>query len=185
MKTFKYNDYDHYVNEQIAGNHKKLSWRFKKEHHVKWIKSLQLEANNIICHGTRNGGEQKIFKKYYEDAYIIGTEISDTADQFEMTIQHDFAEPKKEWIGKFDIIYSNSFDHSFNPEKTILTWKSQLSKKGMMFLDWSDRHNSNSTPMDPVSGTTDEFKKFIKNYNINVINEKKFPEGNILLVCIV
>lgn len=185
MKTFEYENYEHYVREQVAGNHKKIHWQFKKKHHIRWIKSQQSEADNIICHGTRNGGEQKGFKQFYKNAYIIGTEISDTADQFEMTVQHDFAEPIEEWVGKFDIIYSNSFDHSFNPEKTIETWKNQLSDKGMMFLDWNDVHNSKSLPMDPVSGSTKEFINFLKSHGLRIITEKNFGQGTTLIACAV
>ena len=180
LKVHEYKDYDDYVEAQTDANKRKLGWQFKKEDHVKWIKQKQLAANNIICHGTRNGGEQKIFQKYYPDAYIIGTEISETATQFEMTIQHDFAIPKAEWIGKFDILYSNAFDHSFEPIKTIETWKKQLSPDGKMFIEWYEFHNSKSSPSDPVSGTTREFMNFLISHEITIeeIN-KQFK----LLVC--
>lgn len=180
LKVHEYKDYDDYVDAQTAANKRKLGWQFKKEDHVQWIKQKKLEANNIICHGTRNGGEQKIFKKYYPDAYIIGTEISETAAQFEMTVQHDFAVQKPEWIGKFDILYSNAFDHSFEPTKTIETWKEQLSSDGKMFIEWYEYHNSTSSPSDPVSGTTNEFINFLTSHEITIeeIN-KQFR----LLVC--
>ena len=123
LQVYNYDSYEKYVEEQTTANKKKLHWEFTKESHVKWIKSKKLGAFNIICHGTRGGGEQRCFKECWPEAYVIGTEISETASQFEMTIQHDFAIQKPEWIGKFDILYSNSFDHSIDPDKTIETWK--------------------------------------------------------------
>ena len=180
LKVQEYKNYDHYVEAQTAANKRKLGWQFKKEDHVKWIKEKKLAAKNIICHGTRNGGEQKIFKKYYPDAYIIGTEISETATQFEMTIQHDFAIPKAEWIGKFDILYSNSFDHSLDPKKTIETWKEQISPDGRIFVEWDFANNTQSSLSDPVSGTTEEFINLLKSSNV-VIEE--FNEKFGILVC--
>ena len=47
-----------------------------------------------------------------------------------MTVQHDFNQVKKEWINKFDIVYSNSIDHAFNIAKTITIWSNQLNKNG-------------------------------------------------------
>ncbi|MBK6621188.1 MAG: hypothetical protein IPG32_10020 [Saprospirales bacterium] len=47
---------------------------------------------------------------------VIGTEISDSASKFSHTIEWDFHEVKPEWIGRADFIYSNSFDHSYDPE---------------------------------------------------------------------
>lgn len=161
LKVQDYDSYDHYVKCQIEANKRKLNWPFKKEDHVQWIKSKKIGASNIICHGTRNGGEQKIFKKYYPDASIIGTEISETATQFDMTVQHDFSEQNFEWISKFDILYSNSFDHSFKPELTIETWKEQVSYDGKMFIEWDDRCNAISNHSDPVSGTSQEFMDFL------------------------
>jgi hypothetical protein len=180
LKVQEYKDYDHYVEAQTGANKRKITWQFKKEDHVKWIKERKLGAKNIICHGTRNGGEQRFFQKYWPDAYVIGTEISETATQFEMTVQHDFAIPKTEWIGKFDILYSNSFDHSIDPPKTIETWKKQISYDGKLFIEWSDYYNAKSTLSDPVSGTTQEFISFLESHNV-VIEEfnKKFG----LLMC--
>jgi hypothetical protein len=47
----------------------------------------------------------------------MGTEISDTAGQFPYTIQWDFHKTKAEWIDATDFIYSNCFDHSYDPQK--------------------------------------------------------------------
>lgn len=76
-----------------------------------------------ICHGTRRGLEQSWFGARLK-CKVIGTEISDTAAQFPNTIQWDFHEVKQEWVGAVDFIYSNSFDHSYDPEKCINAWMS-------------------------------------------------------------
>ena len=71
-----------------------------------------------ICHGTRRGKEQEWFRKYL-GCGVIGTEISDTVEQFPHTIEWDFHETKAEWINSADFIYSNSLDHSYDPKKCL------------------------------------------------------------------
>ena len=180
LRVYNYDSYEKYVEDQTAANKKKIHWEFKKENHVQWIKSKKLGASNIICHGTRNGGEQKVFKKYYPDAYIIGTEISETANQFDMTVQHDFTKQKSQWIAKFDILYSNAFDHSFEPVETIKTWKEQLSYNGKMFIEWSGKYGQESTQTDPVSGTVQQVMDFLISQGV-VIEEFNNEFG--LLMC--
>lgn len=183
MKVYDYKSYDEYLTNQMAANKRKLGWTFKGRNRINWIKNYKKEAANIICHGTRSGIEQQDFKDLYSEAFIIGTEISDTATQFPMTVQHDFALVKEEWIGKFDIIYSNSFDHSFDPHVTIETWKDQLSSTGKMFLEWNIIHNSKSIITDPVSGTLEEFKDFLINHNITIEKVNGFGSSLYILVC--
>jgi len=183
MKVYKYKSYDDYVTNQMLANKRKISWKFKGRDRIKWIKNYKKEATNIICHGTRCGIEQQDFKDLYSEAYVIGTEISDTATQFPMTIQHDFAVIREEWIGKFDIIYSNSFDHSFNPDVAIETWKGQLNSTGKMFLEWNVIQNRKSIPADPVSGNLEEFKDFLNKHNLNIEHVKDFGRGLNILVC--
>lgn len=69
------------------------------------------EAKTVLCHGTRNEKEQKLFLKKYPNAEIVGTEISHTAKDFPLTVQWDFHDIKDEWIGKFFIFFKgrNSF----------------------------------------------------------------------------
>jgi hypothetical protein len=186
MKTFEYTNYDAYVKYQIDGNHRKVNKQlayFDKFSHIEWIKSVKPEAKNIICHGTRRGGEQQDFLKLYPDAYVIGTEISDTATQFPLTIEHDFNIQKQEWINKFDILYSNSFDHSFNIEKTIKVWADQMNKDGKMFIEWNIKGSAKSTSMDPVSGTIAQLRSFFIKNDIVVETEKSFPGELVLFMC--
>ena len=70
---------------------------------------------------------------------MIGTEISDTATQFPKTIQWDFHETKPEWLEATDFIYSNSFDHSYDPEKRLDAWMSCVRTGGLCILEHSDQ----------------------------------------------
>jgi hypothetical protein len=183
MKIYKYKDYNEYVEAQTITNKKKINWVYVKKETVKKISEDKKTAENIICHGTRNGAEQKYFLELFPDAYIIGTEISDTASDFPMTIQHDFTIQKKEWVGKFDIVYSNSFDHSIDPEKTIKTWTEQLSDNGKLYLEYSELF-SVCEYGDPLEATAAEVQGLIKKY---LTIEKIIPDtgqGGSVFVCV-
>lgn len=165
LSRFDYDGgYETYKKEQIAANHRKLSWEFKRPQQMDEIKKTKPEAANILCHGTRRGGEQQAFINRYPNAYVIGSEISDTATQFPHTVEHDFNTQRQEWVGKFDIVYSNAFDHAFDPDVTIEVWKEQLAPEGVMFLHWNVQQNIKSHKVDPISGTMAQFMQFLERH---------------------
>lgn len=104
-----------------------------------------------LCHGTRNGKEQKLFKEF-TGAQVLGTDISPTATQFPDTIQHDFHEIKSEWIDHFDFIFSNSYDHSYNLEYCIKQWFRCLRPGGICILEHSNGY-VDAKESDPIGIT--------------------------------
>lgn len=144
-------DYDSYKEIQIEGNKRKLNSVWASEENIKFISNyLQLQIENIqfgLCHGTRRGLEQKWFKAYI-GCDVIGTEISDTASEFEDTIEWDFHDVKDNWIGAVDFIYSNSFDHSYDPESCINRRADCLKKGGVCVIEHSS-DDEKSTALDP------------------------------------
>jgi len=95
------------------------------------------------------GKEQEWFRKYL-NCEVIGTEISPTAEHFPHTIQWDFHEAKDEWIDATDFIYSNSFDHSYDPEKCLNVWMSCVRTGGLCILEHSPEHGpSGTSELDP------------------------------------
>lgn len=161
MEQYSYQSYDEYVQEQTKGNKQKLRSHWVEERVIKWI-AARYRATHILCHGTRSGAEQRWFQKYYPEATVLGTEISETATQFPMTVQWDFAHPRDEWIGQWDIIYSNSFDHSLNPTVTLQTWLAQIRAGGRLFVEISvSPREPSASAMDPLALTHDEFSKLV------------------------
>jgi hypothetical protein len=79
---------------------------------------------------------------------VIGTEISDTAEQFPHTIQWDFHETRPEWINAVDFIYSNSLDHSYDPDKCLNAWMSCVKEDGICIIEHTSKHE-HSTQLDP------------------------------------
>ncbi|MDQ3534597.1 MAG: class I SAM-dependent methyltransferase [Bacteroidota bacterium] len=136
-------DYDKYKEIQTLGNKLKIENVWVLEENImflaNYIKSKQEFTSFGICHGTRRGKEQEWFNKYL-NCNVIGTEISDNANDYPNTIQWDFHEIKEEWISNVDFIYSNSFDHSFNPERCINNWIKCLKPNGLCILEHSDYH---------------------------------------------
>ena len=174
MKIYEYKNYDEYVDEQTKANKVKLASIWVQKSTIDQIAQRVLYPKAIMCHGTRNGSEQNYFQQIYgENVEIIGTEISETATQFNMPVQHDFHEQKQEWVDHFDILYSNSFDHSYDPWKCIKTWGDQLKQGGWAFLEMStDRKINVSRPSDPLKiESTKEVMDLLEHGGLECIDE--------------
>ncbi|SDE28613.1 hypothetical protein SAMN05421538_105153 [Paracoccus isoporae] len=133
--------YEKYREIQTIGNKAKIGNQWVPEEHICILARILSERHPGpvrygVCHGTRRGKEQEWFEKYLADgADVFGTEISDTATDFPKTIQWDFHERKAEWEGRFDFIYSNSWDHTYDPKLLFTTWASCLNKNGYLMID--------------------------------------------------
>lgn len=167
MMIYPYKSYEEYLAEQIKANKAKIGNLWV---HVDTIEAIAVNfprksVSKVICHGTRNGTEMEYFLQQYpllEE--IIGTEISDTADKFEHTVQHDFHEEREEWVGQFDIVYSNSLDHSYDPVKALTTWTRQLNPGGALCVELMLGNSNVVTPSDPLSINDEEYLEIIKKF---------------------
>jgi hypothetical protein len=147
-------DLDAYRRAQAEGNKRKLDAVWVIEENVRYL-ARQIERRLGrprfgLCHGTRRGLEQAWFRKYLGGCEVLGTEISDTAAQFPHTIQWDFHEVKPEWVGAADFVYSNSLDHSHDPQRCLDAWTSCLRPNGLCILEDSPLHGpEGASPLDP------------------------------------
>lgn len=146
-------DYEQYRRVQERGNINKLDHVWVLEENIeflsKYLKNLLGPISFGICHGTRQGLEQKWFRKYLK-ADVVGTEISETATDFPDTVQWDFHEVKSNWHGKADFVYSNSFDHSYDPDKCLNAWFDSLRIGGVCIIEHTDAHHeSGANQLDP------------------------------------
>ncbi len=144
-------DYESYRQAQTEGNKQKLGNVWAQEENIAFLAQyIEKRLGPVkfgLCHGTRQGMEQAWFRKYLK-CDVLGTEISDTAERFQNTIQWDFHEVKPEWIGAVDFIYSNSFDHSYDPEKCLQAWMSCVREGGICIIEHSEGHEQ-ATELDP------------------------------------
>jgi len=142
-----------YRTEQEKGNRAKLQQVWTNEPNLRflceWLRQRGTVPQFVICHGTRNGFEQRVFHQAL-GCEVIGTEISSTASQFPMTLQADFHEVRPEWDGKADLVYSNSLDHAYDPAKALRAWARSVRSGGVIVLEKaSDSDPRGVSDLDP------------------------------------
>ncbi len=151
-------DYEKYQKIQTEGNKRKINSQWAQETTIEYlsrnIKKLIAAPRFGICHGTRRGLEQAWFAEYL-GCEVIGTEISDTANQFPNTVQWDFHEKNPDWLGRADFVYSNSWDHSYDPPKMIQAWTETVRPGGLVIFEHS-RYHIEINQLDPFGATLEE-----------------------------
>ena len=178
VKIYKYKNYEEYKKTQIFFNKKKINKVWADEETLKIISDFLLEnlkSKKIygLCHGSRNGFEQKYFINKIENSEVLGTDISETAANFENSIVHDFHEEKKEWLNSFDFIYSNSLDQSYDPRKALYVWLNQIKKDGFIIIEHSDQHGVlSSGKMDPFGVEANFFPYLITEWFGHLVSLK-------------
>ncbi len=158
-----YDDYETYRKVQEQGNKAKLAAQFVKKGHIfflaEWMQTQRAGGAKItfgLCHGVRRGKEQAWFRKKLKGADIIGTDISETATQFENTVQWDFHDDNPDWQAKADFVYSNSWDHAYDPGKAFRAWAMCLKPSGWILIDHTRGHMpKSSNVLDPFGATRD------------------------------
>jgi hypothetical protein len=174
MMLIKYATYDDYVKTQIEWSVKKRNVIWVENRSldmiIDYIKRTKIKSPYMLCHGVRNGYEVDYIKKNIPDINIIGTEISEkTAGGNENIIQWDFHEVKREWVDNIDFIYSNSLDHSYDPDKCIKAWMRCLKKTGVCFVEWSVSHAKPSTESDCFIASLAEYLKLFNKYKVKTL----------------
>lgn len=71
---------------------------------------------------------------------VFGVEINPMAKRKDV-YTGSFDELPQEWEGQFDILYSNSFDHSQDPHKTAEQWRKVTKKGGLFIIAFSSYSN--------------------------------------------
>jgi SAM-dependent methyltransferase len=150
-------DYATYRRIQNEGFQRKIDVVFVKQANVEHICRFALSRGPlacVLCHGTRNGAEQRFFKSALPAARVLGTEIGDGASRFPDTIEWDFHDMRPEWEGAWDLIYSNSWDHALDPERAFRTWARCLSPAGLLVLEHTEFHTvRHSSDLDPFGAS--------------------------------
>ncbi|MEO8245470.1 MAG: methyltransferase domain-containing protein [bacterium] len=160
-----YDDYESYRLVQEEGNKAKLRAQFVKKSHIvflaNWLTATRDRAglgpvSFALCHGVRRGKEQMWFRRRLDGAEVIGTDISETAKAFDNTVQWDFHDENPDWEAKADFVYSNSWDHAYDPGKAFRAWAGSLKPGGLILLDHTSGHMPKSTSvLDPFGATRD------------------------------
>jgi len=152
-------DYASYKKIQVEGNKRKINSSWIREGDIDFLSEyIASKIDNVefgICHGTRRGLEQMWFSKKL-NCHVLGTEISDSAKNYENTIEWDFHEENKDWLGKANFVYSNSFDHAYSPEKALTAWMQTLKPQGVCIIEHTIVHEAkHSSALDPFGASLD------------------------------
>ena len=139
--------------EQDAGNARKIDLVWTDRSTIMAISDvLRTDMPDPVfglCHGTRRGAEQQ-WSREALGCDVIGTEIADSATQFPNTVHLDFHDRVADWVGRADFVYSNSWDHSHDPQAALTVWIEQLRIGGYLVLEGSIDHGpQGASRLDP------------------------------------
>ena len=91
------------------------------------------------------------------DESSIGVEINPAGHRSDVWIGSFDALPD-EWDQKFGVVFSNAFDHAFDPSQTATSWLRILRPGGYIVFQFSE--DQNSCPLEPVGSLSmDDFRR--------------------------
>ncbi len=147
MELYEHTNYDFYVAVQRKLTRRKtdsgkkyFSWC--DEEMMSWVNerlhTYKSNIETILCHGCRCGTEVDVLTRLNPTAKVFGTDIYGEAFKFDRTYfrEMDWDTVPEEWMNYFDVIYSNSIDHSRHPIDTLLAWKSELKSDGICYISF-------------------------------------------------
>ena len=133
---------------------------------VAWIQahvSVQAAAGPILCLGVRNGLEVDLFREafYGPEAgrggsrtppnNVQGVELHPQGTRADVWVGSFDAMPAA-WAGRFALLYSNAFDHAYDPEATAREWRRVAQRRATIALTLPI--GNEPTPTDPIADVT-------------------------------
>ena len=157
MKLLEFANYRKYKKAQLVSDTKKTKRYSVSEIEVnRIIGALDGTPGNILCHGARHGHELDFFRRVVPTANVIGTDLF--LKEHPDIVEWDFSRQKSEWVNKFDLIYTNSFDHARYPVECAKVWVEQLKDNiGVLAVQWNSGYMRKRNKGDCFGGSLDEF----------------------------
>ena len=135
-KSLMPEDYKTYLDMQVVRAENKWGRKpgyddlFRRRLQADWERVRDyMKPQRIACMGCRDGTELFEFKLYYGASTIVGVDITENIKTIrvsrvqDMSVRIcDFSNLPKDWNDMFDLVYSNSLDHAYNPYETIKEW---------------------------------------------------------------
>jgi SAM-dependent methyltransferase len=118
---------------------------FKQNFKAMWreVSGVIGQPKVIGCMGIRNGAEYFEFKQYLPESVVYGIDIQEKVVEVgENCYCCDFNNLPKDWEEKFDLLFSNSLDHSFEVTETIEEWRRVTKKGGFILIQFSSQPRS-------------------------------------------
>lgn len=99
----------------------------------------QIKPEKIICMGCRDGTELFEFRMSCRGSSVVGVDITENIKTIRVSKMEgvsvkvcDFSDLPDEWENHFDLVYSNSLDHAYDPYQTVKEWHRVC--KGHLFI---------------------------------------------------
>jgi hypothetical protein len=170
MKVLSFDSYDEYKQVQVSANRLKFGQVYAEDPELRRIASHFLTHTRDeglgLCHGVRNGYEVRKLRSLMPAVNIIGTDISHTAEKIENCIVWDMHATKPEWAGSVKFMYSNSWDHAYDPDLLFARWSDTLAPDGRLYLSYTDLHSeqgiNEDTKIDVVGCSLDELIRLVQ-----------------------
>jgi len=145
MKLLTFDSYEEYKNVQVAANRLKYDHVYAEDPELQriaaHIRDHHRGARRGLCHGVRNGYEVRKLRALLPTIDILGTDISETAGSLPHCLVWDMHEVQPDWVGATDFMYSNSWDHTYDPALLFSRWSTCLSDEGRLYLSYTDLHS--------------------------------------------
>lgn len=149
-----YKKYSEYLKQQIVRAESK--WGRKPQFNDPFKLNLKetikraglKDLQSVCCMGVRDGTELFVFKELFPEAEVCGVDITEniktikTENKVKVYL-YDFNNLPVGWGDKYDLIYSNSLDHSYKPEATILEWHRVSKNGGHVLVELSTHPETN------------------------------------------
>ena len=101
---------------------------------------------------------------------VLGNDINPLSERKD-TIVCSFDKFEEKYYNRFDLIYTNSFDQSFDPQKSLKEWDKLLKKNGFLILGFDE---GPPTINDPTGNITITDLISMINYKLIYYSEKGF-----------
>ena len=94
-------------------------------------------------------------------------------------------EIKDEWVDKCDVIYSNSFDHTYDPIYCLNQWSKCLKPTGIIVLQFAENGHfiknlidiKKYSPGDPFNAPLEVYKTICEDHtNLKIIDVKRWDK---------
>jgi len=170
-----YEDYEEYLETQRIKTKRRLKVFAEESKSIMWTNQNNIKDNcNLIngyrssasisglCMGSRSGEEQALFHKFLGGgSKVFGVELQSDAKSLPNTIIADFHYLPQNLFGKFDFVYSNSHDQSFNPKLAIGCWIKCLKVDGLLILEHCRSHGKSGANRQDPFGVETEILPFL------------------------
>jgi SAM-dependent methyltransferase len=151
MRRFTHSDRREYERLQIARCRAKFGFcKVPLEDVERYRAAFPTASGPVLCLGVRNGTELNRFRRVFGGT-VQGVDLNpDSAYGRKDVWTGSFDALPAEWTDRFGIVFSNAFDHAFDPMATAAEWTRVLRPGGLLILAHGIGALEEPTPTDCI-----------------------------------